>query len=160
MEPRITLITLGVSDLERSLRFYRDGLGWPLSGASVPGEVAFFHTGGATLGLYPQQLLTRDANLPDTPPAFGGIALAHNVRSKGGGGRGPGSRGGYWRQRAEARRGHALGRLCGLLCGPRRPRVGSDVEPRLPAAARRQPNVAGVRFHSWEESAPRCSWFD
>ncbi len=82
MEPRITLITLGVSDLERSLRFYRDGLGWPLSGASVPGEVAFFHTGGATLGLYPQQLLTRDANLPDTPPAFGGIALAHNVRGK------------------------------------------------------------------------------
>ena len=82
MEPRISLITLGVSDLERSLRFYRDGLGWPVSGASVAGVVAFLHTRGAVLALWSRRDLAADANIPDGGSGFGGIALAHNVRAK------------------------------------------------------------------------------
>ena len=82
MEPRISLITLGVGDLERSLRFYRDGLGWPVSGASSPGVVAFLHTRGTVLALWSRRDLAADANLPDGGPGFGGIALAHNVRAK------------------------------------------------------------------------------
>ena len=81
MEARISLATLGVADLARSLRFYRDGLGWPVSSASA-GDVAFFRTGGAVLALYPRDLLAADANLPAAGSGFGGIALAHNVRSK------------------------------------------------------------------------------
>ena len=81
MEARISLVTLGVADLARSLRFYRDGLGWPVSSASA-GDVAFFRTGGAVLALYPRDLLAADANLPAAGSGFGGIALAHNVRSK------------------------------------------------------------------------------
>lgn len=80
MEPYISLITLGVADLERALRFYRDGLHWPMSGASG-GDVAFFHTGGVVLALYPRPLLAADARLSKTGSGFGGIALAHNVAS-------------------------------------------------------------------------------
>lgn len=81
MEARISLVTLGVADLARSLRFYRDGLGWPVSSASG-GDVAFFRTGGAVLALYPRDLLAADAHLSPAGSGFGGIALAHNVRSK------------------------------------------------------------------------------
>lgn len=83
MEPRITLITLGVRDLDRALRFYRDGLGWPLSSASVAGEVVFFRSGGAVLALYPRDLLASDAHVPAEGSGFGGIALAHNVHERG-----------------------------------------------------------------------------
>ncbi len=86
IEPRITLITLGVDDLARSVAFYRDGLGFPLSSASVEGEVAFVRTGGAVLALWWREKLADDANLPDRRGAwkeFGGIALAHNVRVRG-----------------------------------------------------------------------------
>ena len=85
MEPRISLVTLGVDDLARSLAFYRDGLGWPLSPASVEGVVAFFRMGGVVLALYPRPNLAADANLPDRRGAwkeFGGITLAHNVRER------------------------------------------------------------------------------
>lgn len=78
MEPRVTLITLGVRDLLRSVAFYRDGLGFPLSSAST-GDVAFFRLQGLALGLYPRHLLAEDAAVPDTPPGFSGITLAHNV---------------------------------------------------------------------------------
>jgi catechol 2,3-dioxygenase-like lactoylglutathione lyase family enzyme len=83
MEPRITLITLGVRNLDRALRFYRDGLGWPLSSASVAGEVAFFRSSGAILALYPFDLLATDAQLPAEGSGFGGIALAQNVHERG-----------------------------------------------------------------------------
>ncbi len=82
MEPRITLITLGVRNLERALRFYRDGLGWPVSSASVAGEVVFFRSSGAILALYPRELLAADAHLPADGAGFGGIALAQNVRER------------------------------------------------------------------------------
>jgi len=82
MEPRISLITLGVGDLDRSLRFYRDGLGWPASSASVSGEVAFFRSSGAVLALYPRQLLAADMHAAADGSGFGGIALAQNVRER------------------------------------------------------------------------------
>jgi uncharacterized protein len=82
VEPRISLITLGVSDLERALRFYRDGLGFPLSSASVDGVVAFFRTGGTVLALWSCTALAEDAHLPPEGSGFGGIALAHNVPTR------------------------------------------------------------------------------
>ncbi|HEU0167384.1 MAG TPA: VOC family protein [Chloroflexota bacterium] len=81
MEPRITLITLGVRDLARALRFYRDGLGWQPSSASVEGEVAFFKTGGVVLALWGRAALAADAKLAVEGSGFGAIALAHNVAS-------------------------------------------------------------------------------
>lgn len=82
MDPRITLITLGVSDLSRSVRFYRDGLGWPTTYAKGD-PVAFFNTSGTRLSLYPIEHLAADIS-PDIKPqreGFGGITLAHNVRA-------------------------------------------------------------------------------
>ena len=81
MEPRISLLTLGVEDFNRSLRFYRDGLRWPLSSASGE-DVAFFRTSGAVLALYPRKLLAEDAGISAEGSGFGGIVLAHNVASR------------------------------------------------------------------------------
>jgi catechol 2,3-dioxygenase-like lactoylglutathione lyase family enzyme len=83
MEPRLTLITLGVADLARAVAFYRDGLGWPTR-YKEGDEVAFFATVGTRLGLYGLQPLCEDIS-PDTKPStggFGGITIAHNVRTK------------------------------------------------------------------------------
>ena len=83
MEPRITLLTLGVTDLARSVAFYRDGLGWPTSYKSGD-EVAFFALQGTKLGLYGLEDLCADIS-PETRPSsggFGGVAIAHNVRTK------------------------------------------------------------------------------
>lgn len=83
MEPRISLITLGVKDLERSLRFYRDGLGLPTTWKAEQG-VIFFQTSGTRLALYSFDKLAEDVGWepPAGPPKFGGIALAHNVRTR------------------------------------------------------------------------------
>jgi catechol 2,3-dioxygenase-like lactoylglutathione lyase family enzyme len=81
MEPRISLITIGVSDLDRAVRFYRDGLGLPMSSASVD-DVAFFQMGGSVLALWPRERVAEDANLPNDGSGFGGIALAQNVRTR------------------------------------------------------------------------------
>ena len=81
MDARISLITLGVADLPRALRFYRDGLGWPLSSASQE-SVAFFRTGGVVLALFSRESLAEDARLPPGGSGFGGIVLAHNVAER------------------------------------------------------------------------------
>jgi catechol 2,3-dioxygenase-like lactoylglutathione lyase family enzyme len=81
MEPRISIITLGVSDLARSVRFYRDGLGLPLREGSGD-EVAFFETRGTWLALFPRQALAEDAAVPADGAGFPGFTLAHNVRSR------------------------------------------------------------------------------
>ena len=84
MEARISLITLGVDDLERSLRFYRDGLGLPTTWSPDKG-VVFFRTGGTCLALYPYAALAHDVSPAFegiARPKFCGIALAHNVREK------------------------------------------------------------------------------
>ncbi|HVB11442.1 MAG TPA: VOC family protein [Bacillota bacterium] len=74
----ISIVTLGVSDLAASARFYA-ALGWPRSAAGGE-EITWFKTGGAVLGLYPHASLAADCNLPATPrPAFSGVTLAINV---------------------------------------------------------------------------------
>lgn len=79
MEPRVSLITLGVADVAASRRFY-ERLGWRASGASQA-DIAFFQLGGLALALYGRASLAADAGLtlPQSPPSFGGITLAQNV---------------------------------------------------------------------------------
>ncbi len=79
MEPRVSFITLGVTDLERSTRFYRDVLGLPQKPS--PPTVAFFEMGKTWLSLWPRENLAADAGVPATGSGFAGFALAHNVRS-------------------------------------------------------------------------------
>lgn len=84
MEPRISIITLGVKDLRRTVRFYQEGLGWKRSSAGGD-EIAFFHTRGVVLALFPREDLAADAKLPPGRgnAGFPGFTLAHNVASKG-----------------------------------------------------------------------------
>jgi catechol 2,3-dioxygenase-like lactoylglutathione lyase family enzyme len=81
MEARISIITLGVSDLQRSVAFYRDGLGLPTTFKEGEG-IAFFQLKGTWLALFPWGELAKDAGLPPERARFGGITLAHNVESK------------------------------------------------------------------------------
>ncbi len=74
-------MALGVDSMERAVRFYRDGLGWPLSDASND-NIAFFRTGGTVLGLYPWAKLAEDATVSADGDGFRGITLAHNVRAR------------------------------------------------------------------------------
>jgi catechol 2,3-dioxygenase-like lactoylglutathione lyase family enzyme len=81
VEPRVSLITLGVSDLERAVAFYRDGLGWPKSELGGD-EVAFFKTGGVVIALFPRASFAADAGLDVDDVEHGGfsrLSLAHNV---------------------------------------------------------------------------------
>jgi catechol 2,3-dioxygenase-like lactoylglutathione lyase family enzyme len=79
MEPRLSLVTLGVSNLDRSRSFYCDVLGWKPARQSV-GDVVFFQAGGVVLALYPRALLAEDARVADAGGReFGGFTLAHNV---------------------------------------------------------------------------------
>ncbi len=80
MEPRISLLTLGVDDLERSLVFYRDGLGLPSE--DVTGDVVFFKLQGAWISLYANESLERDAGLGPGVAGFSGITIAHNFRTR------------------------------------------------------------------------------
>ena len=82
MEPRISLVTLGVSNLARSVAFYRDGLGLPIH-AEFDGTngVAFFTLRGTWLSLYPRDELAHDANA-EVGNGFANITLAHNVASE------------------------------------------------------------------------------
>ena len=79
MEQRVSLITLGVADLERSREFYQR-LGWRRSMAKAEG-VVFFQTGGMALALYPRQDLAQDANIAPEGQGFNGISLAYNTRN-------------------------------------------------------------------------------
>jgi catechol 2,3-dioxygenase-like lactoylglutathione lyase family enzyme len=79
MEPRISLITLGVADLERATRFYEECLRLPR--LKTPPSVAFFEMGKTWLALWPRESLAADAGLPSKGSGFPGFALAHNVRS-------------------------------------------------------------------------------
>src|SRR5512142_30585 len=76
---RVSLITLGVADLHRSTAFYQ-ALGWPLSSASVAGDVSFVRTAGAVLALWGRSDLAADAGI-DAAAATGfrAVALAINV---------------------------------------------------------------------------------
>jgi len=78
---RLSLVTLGVSDLARSTEFYR-ALGWPLSPASVEGEVSFFNTAGGLLALWGREALAADAGLAGSPSGFRAVSLAINLESR------------------------------------------------------------------------------
>ena len=85
MEPRVSLVTLGVSDLEQAVAFYRDGLGWPKSNTGGD-EVAFFKTGGVVIALFPRVLFAADAGLDLNDvehDGFSRVSLAHNVAEEG-----------------------------------------------------------------------------
>ncbi|MDP3196986.1 VOC family protein [Tabrizicola sp.] len=87
MQPRLSLITLGVSDLDRSVAFYRDGLGLPTDGIVgrefEHGAVAFFQLeGGLKLALWAQIDLAHDTGLSLQPASPTAIALAHNVHQR------------------------------------------------------------------------------
>ena len=75
----VSLVTLGVTDLARSVAFY-DALGWHRSSASVDGVVAFYKTAGPVIGLFPHHDLADDANVPlSSPSGFRGVTLAINL---------------------------------------------------------------------------------
>lgn len=82
MEQRVSIVTLGVADLDRSRKFY-ERLGWRRSMANTEG-VVFFQAGGMALALYPRTELAKDANISAAGQGFGGIALAYNARSRDG----------------------------------------------------------------------------
>jgi len=87
MKPRITVITVGVDDLEKSLRFYRDGLGLTTQGIIGTefehGAVAFFDLqAGLKLAIWPRQSLSHDAGIPLGLPSRTEFTLGHNVSSK------------------------------------------------------------------------------
>ena len=81
MEPRISIITLGVTDLPRSVAFYRDGLGLPLFDENTE-SIAFFQNRGTWLALYPRESLAADGGISAEGSGFSGVTLAHNVRSR------------------------------------------------------------------------------
>ena len=79
MQPRISMITLGVRDLARAVAFYEKGLGFPRM--ESPPEVAFFTLNGTWLGLYGREALAKDASVSADGQGFRSVALAHNVHS-------------------------------------------------------------------------------
>jgi catechol 2,3-dioxygenase-like lactoylglutathione lyase family enzyme len=80
MQPRISMVSLAVTDLDRSCQFYEAGLGLPMR-ASPPG-VAFFELNGTWLGLSERGALAADAGVSPDGEGFAGIMLAHNVASE------------------------------------------------------------------------------
>ena len=80
MKPKISIITLGVSDLARSTVFYRDGLGFPTHG-NFPG-ITFLKLTGTWLALFPREELAKDAQVDSHGEGFSGVTLAHNVGLK------------------------------------------------------------------------------
>lgn len=80
MEQRLSLITLGVGDLELSRTFYRN-LGWE-ENTSSNDDVAFFQTGGMVLGLWDRTKLAEDSGVDDSG-GWGGVTLAYNTRERG-----------------------------------------------------------------------------
>lgn len=88
MKPRISVLTLGVADLERAVAFYRDGLGLPTKGIVgrefEHGAVAFFDlAGGLKLAVWAQDDIAHDTGLPITPPSPTSFTIGHNVAARG-----------------------------------------------------------------------------
>ena len=80
MKPKISIITLGVSDYDKSVRFYRDGLKFPM--ANDGKDIAFFKLDGVMLALFPREQLAEDATVSPTGRGFKGFTVAHNVGAK------------------------------------------------------------------------------
>jgi uncharacterized protein len=87
MKPRVTVITIGVDDLEKSLGFYRDGLGLPTKGVIGKefehGAVVFIDLqAGVKLALWPRKSISHDTGIPASPSSPTEFTLGHNVSSK------------------------------------------------------------------------------
>jgi catechol 2,3-dioxygenase-like lactoylglutathione lyase family enzyme len=93
MEPHIAVITLAVDDLDRSLAFYRDGLGLETNGivatelvdeeTNAAGAIVIFHLrGGLVLALYPRSELAKDADVPFGPPKTGELSIGHLAENR------------------------------------------------------------------------------
>ena len=87
VRPRVSVLTLGVSDLHAAVRFYRDGLGLPTEGVVGEefeyGAVAFFElAGGLRLALWPRASIAHDTGLAPAPPAATELTIGHNVRDR------------------------------------------------------------------------------
>jgi len=87
MKPRITVLTLGVNDLDRSLAFYRDGMGLETKGITgqefEDGAVVFIDLeSGLKLALWPRRSLAKDTGLPVGQPCATELSIGHNVMSK------------------------------------------------------------------------------
>ncbi len=80
MEQRVSMVTLGVADLDRSRKFY-ESLGWR---QSLPGTegIVFFQAGGIALALFSRANLAKDARISDDGQGFSGVSLAYNARSR------------------------------------------------------------------------------
>ena len=74
------MITLGVKDLATSVRFYKEGLGFPQM--ESPPEVAFFTLNGTWLGLYNREALAKDATVKSGGSGFNSFTLSHNVETE------------------------------------------------------------------------------
>lgn len=82
MDPKITLVTIGVEDVTESIQFYREGLNFPMRDREADSDVAFFTLEGTWLSVYPMEKLAKDATVPDDGTGFSGVTLAHNVSSE------------------------------------------------------------------------------
>ncbi|MEL7242834.1 MAG: VOC family protein [Cyanobacteria bacterium J06573_2] len=81
MRQQLSIVTLGVKDLQRSLKFYKDGLGWKPSNASNE-NITFFQMGGVVFSLYPRNKLAEDVKIKPDGDGFSGITLAYNAKDK------------------------------------------------------------------------------
>lgn len=81
MQPKLSLVTLGVQDLQRSLQFYRDGLGWKPTDQQYD-DIAFFPLGGVELALYPRTKLAEDVTVEPSGTGFSGITLSYKATSR------------------------------------------------------------------------------
>ena len=77
MKPRMSMITLAVADLDRSVRFYGEGLGFPRYDDAE--DIALFRLNGTWLGLYGRDALAEDAGIDSIGSGFGGFSISHNV---------------------------------------------------------------------------------
>jgi catechol 2,3-dioxygenase-like lactoylglutathione lyase family enzyme len=82
MKPKISIVTLGVSDFAKSLHFYREGLGFPTHNFKEEEGIVFFKLEGSWLALYPRDKLAEDAQVNANGSGFSGFTLAHNVKTK------------------------------------------------------------------------------
>ncbi|TLX73750.1 VOC family protein [Labilibacter sediminis] len=81
MEQRLTIITLGVTDLKKSIDFYENKFGWKRSDMSND-DIVFYQLNGIYLSLYPKDELAKDATVGSIGNGFNGFTMAHNARSE------------------------------------------------------------------------------